>query len=100
MHTLSKFSLTRVGLALALAASVALGALALTTQDASAHADPAACNGSAIQQTPFIVSPAGSAYDGDTITYAVSYSNLDPDGVGPSAPCNITLADATIALPD
>lgn len=64
-----------------------------------AHSDPARCNASGLQQFPS-VGPAGEQYDGDTLTYTVLYSNTDPDGAGPISPCNITLADASILLPD
>ena len=58
-----------------------------------AHEDPVDCNASAIQQIP-TVSPGGSVYDGSILTYTVTYSNI---GAGA---CNVTLADATIVLPN
>ncbi len=67
---------------------------------ASANAQsPAGCNTSNIQQTPS-KSPSGVVYDGDTITYTVTYSNIDPDGDGGVSPCDVTEADAVINFPD
>ncbi|TSC77024.1 MAG: hypothetical protein G01um101431_207 [Parcubacteria group bacterium Gr01-1014_31] len=77
-----------------------LALFALVSPQAQAHQDPASCNASGLQQFPSIVSPAGSAYDGDVITYSVIYVNSDPDEAGPVAPCNITGANADITLPN
>lgn len=85
-------------LAILLAATLFLFGSLSFVQVAQAES-PIGCNSVNLQQSP-LVSPAGLVYDGDTLTYSVTYTNLDPDGGGPSLPCDITSADATITLPD
>ncbi len=65
----------------------------------SAHQDPVACNASGLQEFPSI-SPSTDVHAGDTLTYSIIYANLDPDGAGPVAPCNVTGANATITKPN
>ncbi len=94
-NSLSWQTLTAVVLAAAL---VLLGFLFQITQT-QAHEDPENCNASGLQQFPSI-GPAGNTHVGNTLTYSIIYVNSDPDGAGPTAPCNITGADATITRPN
>ena len=90
---------TFLGKTLAISLLGMVMALGFAAIPAGAHQDPGGCNASAIQQTPS-VSPFTPVYDGNLLTYSVTYSNLDPDGAGAISPCNITAANATITLPD
>lgn len=99
MYTQSILAKSTTYSALALGLVLALFLLSGFAQVASAHEDPVDCNASGLQQFPS-VGPAGNVYDGDELTYAVIYANIDPDGAGAVAPCNITGADASITLPD
>lgn len=77
-----------------------IGAVVLWGAPTNAHEDPSECNASGLQQFPS-VGPSGQVYDGSTLTYEVTYSNVDPNGTGTSPdPCNITDANARITYPD
>lgn len=102
MYKLSKFSLfslSRSGLALALAASVALFAYAFAAPLAHADQDPAGCTGAGFAMFMDVfesdgTTPASSATQGATLKYQTT---LDHAG---GANCNISGGALTITTPD
>ena len=94
-------SLTRSGLALALAASVALFGLVLTTQDASAHTDPLACDSTGVSLSLTVLRAdgttpvgGGSVVAGETIKYRATLNH------GGGSNCNYEGGDLDIITPD
>ena len=94
LRNLVHYSAAVVGMSFAFLSFLAYAEIA-----SAAPGSPPGCNATNLTQTT-VVSPAGDVYDGDLLTYTVTYKNLDPDGPGGIKPCDITDANATIIFPD